>query len=494
MDFFRSGSPMPHYFSPRTRLFFAWACVVIHVFALSAVLLVLRNGIPPGEVAVRAAYIAANTTAWRIGWTLWLPASLALVLFFAAWTDVLTYRGWGILAVALTLAGATIDWADESFWVGLAPDLAARFASDTFAAGAFALWDHAYIVISLGLANGLYTLGGIILTALAFKTPGFPKWLAWFSTLVWALSLDLTIAALIGDGVLIQVVSALVFAAFLPWVVLMGYGWLVQGTRANIPTARTAFGEVVRSIVPKHPIPMRTMFRECLLVNFAIEPEALRRLIPVPIELELHRGEAYVSVVIAEMDKMRPAFLPHALGITFHQVVYRAVVRTPKNGERGVYFLRSDADNALMSIAGDWLTFFRFHAASIRTTHKGDLLAVDLTAARRDCADIHATYNVASARRMLPASSRFESFEQAKEFLVQLFAAFSYDALTNELSIVHIQRGEWKIEVIDDAPAVYEWMQRGPHFNTENTRLDSVFYVREIPYTWHTLEKVGLAR
>jgi hypothetical protein len=93
----------------------------------------------------------------------------------------------------------------------------------------------------------------------------------------------------------------------------------------------------------------------------------------------------------------------------------------------------------------------------------------------------------------MPASSRFASFDQAKEFLVQLFAALSYDSLTNELSIVRIQRGAWEIEVVDSAAAVYDWMQRGPHFNTQNTQLDSVFYVREIPYAWHTLEKVDAA-
>lgn len=222
---------MAHYFSPKTRLAFAWFCVSVHVFALLAVLLVLRNGIPPGDLATRAAFVAANATAWRIGWALWLPASLALVLFFAGWADAMPYRGWGMIAVALTLAGATIDWADEMFWIGLAPGLAARFTADVFAAGAYALWDRAYVVISMGLANGLYTLGGIILTALAFKTRGFPRRLAWFSAIVWALSLDLSIAALIGDGVIIQVVSTLVFIAFLPWVVLMGYGWLMQDAR-----------------------------------------------------------------------------------------------------------------------------------------------------------------------------------------------------------------------------------------------------------------------
>lgn len=483
---------MGTWFSPATRLRLAWFCVLVHAFALAAVALVLRNGIPPGAVASRAAFVAANATAWRIGWALWLPASLALVLFFAAWADLVTHRPWGLIAVALTLAGATIDWADEMFWIGLAPDLARRFAQDAFAASAYALWDRAYVVISMGLANGLYTLGGILLVSLSFKTSGFPRWLAGLGALVWGLSLGLSAAALIGDGVLIQLVSVIVFAAFLPWVLLMGYGWLVQSPIGAMPASRTSFGAVVRSIVPKHPIPMATLFRECFLVNYAIPPAALRPLVPAPLELDLYDGEAYLSIVIAQMDKMRPAFLPRPFGITYDQVVYRVVVRAARAGERGVFFLRSDANNLLMSLGGDWLTFFRFHFSRISAERQGDRLAVDLSA-REPRADIHALYDLATRRPTLPASSRFASLAEAKRFLVQLFAAFSYDPMTDRLSAVHIRRGEWDVEIVDDRKMVYNWMQAGPYFNRQNARLDSVMYVREIPYYWHALEQVALA-
>src|SRR6185436_18565695 len=101
--------------------------------------------------------------------------------------------------------------------------------------------------------------------------------------------------------------------------------------------------EVARALVPKHPIPMRTIFRECFLVNFAVEPDVMRGLLPEGIEPDLYGGKAWLSIVIAEMDRMRPAFLPPLFGVTYDQVVYRAVVRC--EGERGVYFLRSDADS-----------------------------------------------------------------------------------------------------------------------------------------------------
>jgi len=203
-------------------MIFAWACFGVHAFALLAVVLVLQPGIPPGDFATRAAYVARNALGWQIGWALWLPASLALVLFHAGLADALNARAWGWVAVGMTLAGAVIDWIDEMVWIGLAPGLATRFATDSFAASAYALWDRAYIVLSIGLANALYTIGGIILIALAYRSREFPRWLARWGAVVWSLSIALSVAGIIGDGVMIQVVSALVFIAFMPWLGLMG--------------------------------------------------------------------------------------------------------------------------------------------------------------------------------------------------------------------------------------------------------------------------------
>src|SRR6476646_8034860 len=52
--------------------------------------------------------------------------------------------------------------------------------------------------------------------------------------------------------------------------------------------------EVARALVPKHPIPMRTIFRECFLVNFAVEPDVMRGLLPEGIEPDLYGGKAWL--------------------------------------------------------------------------------------------------------------------------------------------------------------------------------------------------------
>jgi uncharacterized protein YqjF (DUF2071 family) len=68
-------------------------------------------------------------------------------------------------------------------------------------------------------------------------------------------------------------------------------------------------------LISVHPVPMRTVFRHCFLVNFALRPDVLVSRLPDHVRPGVHDGWSYLSIVIAEMERMRPAFLPHALGI-----------------------------------------------------------------------------------------------------------------------------------------------------------------------------------
>lgn len=239
--------------------------------------------------------------------------------------------------------------------------------------------------------------------------------------------------------------------------------------------------------LPKHPVPMRTVFRRCLLVNFGVDPGVLASVLPAGIEPDLHGGEAFVSVVVAELDRMRPAFLPRALGVTYDQIVYRAVVRC--GDERGVYFLRSDADSRVMCAFGNALSFFRFHRSAIAFRDHDGLLDLDVATAG-GTADIHATYAVADARPELPETSRFDDLSQARAWLVELYAAFARTPGRAHVDVVRIDRGAWNLRVVEDLRGRYAFMAAGVPFGPGAARLDSTFLVDDIEYRWHRRERV----
>jgi uncharacterized protein YqjF (DUF2071 family) len=204
---------------------------------------------------------------------------------------------------------------------------------------------------------------------------------------------------------------------------------------------------------------MRTVFRHCVLANFAIRPDALAARLPAPLRPDVHDGTAFLSIVIAEMERMRPAFLPAALGITYTQVVYRAVVSC--RGERGVHFLRSDADHR----SWRWpatrspLPFppLRRQWSSART--RSAFPTVPARRCRRS--DRRRLHDLAAGGT---ADARFVPLRDAQAsaaVLTELYVAIRGAASrrSDRRTHVRIRRNDWRSLVVPDRIASYQAME-----------------------------------
>lgn len=271
-------------------------------------------------------------------------------------------------------------------------------------------------------------------------------------------------------------------------------------------------GALLRPLMPQHPFPMDTTFRHCLLVNFSMPPHVLARALPRGLTPDLSPdGRAFLSVVIADLEAMRPAFVPRALGSDFTQVVYRAIVRAP-NGERGVHFVRSDANSAWMSAAGNVFSNFHFNMADVCWNGRGALAeaASNVHAAGGPAtagqslpmapppagstwlptplaeqhgqhgvdrfahfalepwrrgehavsneqvpASIRASFDLSTASLTMPAKSSFagQPVEQAQRFFVELYAAFNGWPERDFWSTVRIDRTQWRVVSLELAQA-----------------------------------------
>jgi len=181
---------------------------------------------------------------------------------------------------------------------------------------------------------------------------------------------------------------------------------------------------------------------------------------------------------------MRPTFLPKGLGFNFNQIVYRAIVTC--NGERGVHFLRSDANNRLMCLAGNLFSFFRFQYADIENIKNNKIHKITVQTNANE-ADITASFDLSKAEKKMPASSVFNELEEAKNYFAELYVAFS--TLPKYTTAVHIRRTNWDVSLVSDSSAKYKFMDGSRMFPSGSTRLDSIFYVENLFYHWNTLEK-----
>lgn len=237
---------------------------------------------------------------------------------------------------------------------------------------------------------------------------------------------------------------------------------------------------------------MKALFRRCYLVNFAVRPEAMRQRLPSHLVPDIHAGCAWLSIVIADMAGMRPGFLPAALGFDFTQVVYRAVVRC--GAERGVTFLRSDAESRLMVAAGNALTFFRFHHAAVRWDWSPSRVGLALEPSSGAPARIEAAFGREVPADRMPVASRFPDLAAATPFLSELYTAFGARRPDGRVEVVRIARTPWQSRVVE-ARGLFEAMYSGAVFGDGEAELDSAFEVENLQYRWNrlSLERPAIA-
>ncbi|HEX9637052.1 MAG TPA: hypothetical protein VGB99_05935 [Acidobacteriota bacterium] len=167
----------------RLRGLAPFICAGTNALAALALLLILKPGTEvEADLTRRAAYIAEHLLGWRAGWLLWYAAAATLLGFYAWWAARLPRQSIGIAAWCLAAVGIASDWTAESLYIGWLPaqlDSIQRLGT----------------ILTGGVANGLYSVAGAILT---LSTPNLPRSLLVLAWLTWVFGFGLSAAAFAG--------------------------------------------------------------------------------------------------------------------------------------------------------------------------------------------------------------------------------------------------------------------------------------------------------
>lgn len=174
----------------------AWISCATHVLAALGSFFLLRSGTPlEPDVAARAAYIEANLLAWRVGWGLWIIATVALFLLL---------RELDRRSARLVLAGLAVDIPSQLV-------LAAPLA-----------WSLLAYRGSGVVANGLYTLA----LFLALRRTGLPLALHRGGLVVVALGAAVSFASLTLHPVALFLSTGALTVAMIVWSAALGvWAW-----------------------------------------------------------------------------------------------------------------------------------------------------------------------------------------------------------------------------------------------------------------------------
>jgi hypothetical protein len=194
----------------------AWANVAAHVVGLIVAWWGLRPGSLVLPLAARMGYLAAGSPAWRWGWAVWMLCALLLVAFVAILRRQIPGDPPAAdLAVLLTTAGMAVDLLCDTLQIQALP-LAARAGP-----GLFLVLERVACFGGLTVANGLYTIGVLLLNAGLRGAVGPAARFAGWATVVAGFAL--AVEGIAPSAALLAAATGATLGFYCLWTVLVAY-------------------------------------------------------------------------------------------------------------------------------------------------------------------------------------------------------------------------------------------------------------------------------
>src|SRR5438067_2394546 len=123
-----------------------------------------------------------------------------------------------------------------------------------------------------------------------------------------------------------------------------------------------------------------------VLLNFRADPQVVRRLVPVPLEVATQNGAAIVGICLIRLEQLRPKGLPADLGMSSENMAHRVAIRYPTDADMrdGVFIWRRETDLALAMFLGGRLFPGVHHCAKFYVAQDAGSLEMEVHTRKRE--------------------------------------------------------------------------------------------------------------
>jgi hypothetical protein len=219
-----------------------------------------------------------------------------------------------------------------------------------------------------------------------------------------------------------------------------------------------------------------------ILVNFTIDADIARKIIPAPFTPKLFKGKAIAGICLIRLKDIRPKGLPAFVGISSENGAHRIAVEWMENDvlKEGVFIPRRDTSSRLNALAGGRIFPGRHVHANFNVKEAHDQYHVDFTSTDGTFIAIDGT-----KADTLPADSIFDDLATVSAFFEKGAAGYSpngncYDGL--ELKVK-----EWKVDALTVTNVRSSYFENKAVFPEGSVQFDNALLMRGIEHEWHGL-------
>jgi hypothetical protein len=244
-------------------------------------------------------------------------------------------------------------------------------------------------------------------------------------------------------------------------------------------------------LLKRHPIPISAFFRHSLVLTYAFPPEILEPLLPRGLVLDVFRDHAFLAVALVQTERLRPSFVPAALGRDFFLCGYRIFTRLDKGvqSKRGLRILRSYADSRWMVEVGNLMTHYNYRLCHVEIEECDRGISCNIRTPQAE-ADLDVVARFTENPTELPRGSPFSTLAEARRFAGPLPYSFDYEEETGSIIGICAQRQNWEPRPLSVEVRRNTFLEQEP-LRCASAVLANAFYVNNVPYRWQRGRRVA---
>lgn len=221
-----------------------------------------------------------------------------------------------------------------------------------------------------------------------------------------------------------------------------------------------------------------------VLLNYRVDTEVARKLVPAPLEVAAHNGYAVAGICLIALEKLRPRGVPSALGFSSQNMAHRIAVRYPtENGLRdGVFIWRRETDNSFVHRFGGRLFPGVHGSANFEIVDDAEGLSMNIRTPRGEV-DVSFGARPGAFRR----SVLFDNFGEVCGFFRKGDCGFSCGREDETLEGMQLKTLRWEMVPLAITSMRSAFFEDTARFPEGSVVFDCGVVMRDIPHEWHEI-------
>lgn len=220
-----------------------------------------------------------------------------------------------------------------------------------------------------------------------------------------------------------------------------------------------------------------------MLINFRVDAETIRPLLPSPFRPKLVRGFAMAGICLIRLRGIRPRFLPAFAGIRSENAAHRIAVEwNDDHGRReGVFVVRRDSSSRLNSWLGGRLFPGVQHHAAFQVKEGEGRYSL---AMKSDDGSARVGVEARETSRW-PKESIFSTLGAASSFFEGGSVGYSPGAARSTFDGLELKTNRWAVEPLEVTTVESSFFEDDRRFPKGSAVFDCALLMRRVAHEWH---------